>query len=122
LAEGDLVLFLLVGAVVTAVVVVVALLFTRKDPFECPAGKSVVATVRRHGYAGPMRVTLEAAGIDTEVLEEPAKSVWRRAFLGGTRHFFRDPPGPWYVVVPADRLVEALQLLSGQSPSCAGPA
>jgi hypothetical protein len=107
--------FLLIGAVVAVAVLVVVALITRKEPYECPAGKGVAATVRRHAEAGPMLVTLQAAGIDTEVVEEPRKSIWRLAFQGSTHYAFRDPPGPWHVVVAGDRLAEARQLLSGRS-------
>lgn len=50
-------------------------LLARKPPYECPAGKSIAITVRRHSAAGPALVTLAAAGIDSQVVEEKAKPL-----------------------------------------------
>jgi hypothetical protein len=108
--------FMLIGGAIAVLVVTVALMVTRKQPYDCPPDKRILATVPRHSQAGPMLVILEAKGIDTEIVEEPAKALWRRGLLGGTRHFYREPPGPWHVVVPADRLSEAQHLVSAQPP------
>jgi hypothetical protein len=100
---------------VVLLAVVVGLL-TQKPPYECPANKSIAATVKRHADAGPMLVALEAAGIDTQVVEETAKPLWRRLpFLLYTVYRAHEPPGPWHVVVPASALPEARRLLSGGS-------
>jgi hypothetical protein len=94
------------------VFVLVLALLSRKPPYECPPGKSIAATVKRHSDAGPILVTLEAAGIDTQVAEETAKSLWRRLpFLLYNVYRPHEPPGPWHVVVPSERLVEAQRLL-----------
>lgn len=107
-------LLALVGSVVLALVVA---LLTREPPYECPPGKSVVATVKRHGDAGPMLVALTTASIDAEIVEEPAKSLWRRLpFLFFALFFTVDhahePVGPWHVVVPSSCLAEAQLALS----------
>jgi hypothetical protein len=57
------VLFFLVALIAIGVLVVAVGLLTRKPPYECPPGQSIVATVRRHGDAAPRLVVLEAAGI-----------------------------------------------------------
>lgn len=91
-------------------------LLTRKPPYECPAGKSIAATVKRHRDAGPMLVTLEAARIDSQVVEETAKPLWRRLpFLLYTLYRAHEPQGPWHVVVPTSALPEARRLL-GEEP------
>ena len=88
--------------------VLVLALLTRKPPYECPPDKSIAATVKRHTDAAPMLATLEAAGIDTQVAEESAKSLWRRLpFLFYTAYRAWEPPGPWYIVVPSARLADA---------------
>ena len=116
-------LFFLFGLVAVLVFVLVLALLTRKPPYECPADKSIVATVKRHSDAAPMFVVLEAAGIDTQIVEEPAKSLWRRLpFLLYTVYRAHEPPGPWHVVVPSPRLAEAQQLLSAGSAHHGIPA
>jgi len=109
--------FFIFALVAIVVLVLVVAMLTRKQPYECPPDKSVVATVKRHSDAGSMLVLLEAAGIDTQVVEEPAKSLWRRLpFLFYTVYRAHEPPGPWYVVVPSARLSEAQRLLPSARP------
>jgi hypothetical protein len=94
------------------VFVLVLALLTRRPTYECPPGKSIAATVKRHSDAGPLLVALEAAGIDTQIVDEPAKSLWRRLpFLLVTVYRAHEPPGPWHVIVPSNRLAEAQRLL-----------
>ena len=114
--------FALTLLAVVALVLVVALL-TRKTPYECPTGRSIVATVKRHSDAGPMLVMLEVACIDTQVVEEPAKSLWRRLpFIAYTVYRTHQPPGPWHVLVPSTHLAQAQQLLSTRSEHGSEPA
>jgi hypothetical protein len=105
--------WLIVAIVVGVLLAVVVALLTRKAPYECPPGQAIVATVRRHSDAGPLLATLTVNGIDTQVVEEPAKSLRRR--LPGLLYALHRPPepvGPWYVVVDAGDLPEAQRLLS----------
>jgi hypothetical protein len=97
---------------VVVVLVVVVGLLTKKPPYECPPGKSIVATVKRHSDSGPMLIILTAAGIDTDVVEETAKPLRRRLpFLFYTVYRPHEPQGPWHVVVPTSALPEAQRLL-----------
>lgn len=104
---------MVLGPIVIVVLVFAVALLTRKPPYQCPPGRSIVATVKRHSDAAPMLVRLEAAGIDTQVVEETAKSLWRRLpFIAYTLYRAHEPPGPWHVVVPSAALIEAQRLLS----------
>jgi hypothetical protein len=103
-------LFPVLALIAIAVFVVVLDVLTRKRPYACPPGRSIATTVQRHVDAGPMLMALDAAGIDTQTVEEPAKSLWRR--LPAILYCVHEPPGPWHVVVPTERLDEAQRLLS----------
>jgi hypothetical protein len=105
-------LFLVGLAVVVAIVLVVALL-TRKPPYEPPPGVAIVATVRRHKDALPLLLRLSQARIDAQVVEESAKSFWRRLpYLGYSLYPNREPSGPWYVLVSTSDLPKAQQVLA----------
>jgi hypothetical protein len=88
-------------------------LMTRKAHYQCPPGRSIALTVKRHHDAAAALVALEAAGIDTEVVEEPAKPLARRMlhhWLGvWHRH---EPSGPWHIIVAESALSEAERLLA----------
>jgi hypothetical protein len=104
--------FVVAVAVCLLLAVLVGLL-TRKEPYQCPSGRGIAASVRRHNEAGALLVTLEAKGIATQLVEEPAKPLSRR--LPGLLYaLYRplEPQGPWYVVVADDDLPEARRLLS----------
>ena len=105
-------MWLIIAIAVCLLLAVVLALLTRKAPYECPPGKAIVATVRRHSDAGLLLATLAVNGIDAHVVEESAKSLRRR--LPGLLYALHRPPepgGPWYVVVDAGDLPEAQRLL-----------
>jgi hypothetical protein len=105
--------WLIIAIAVCLLLAAVVALLTRKAPYDCPPGKAIVATVPRHSDASPLLATLAVNGIDTNVVEEPAKSLRRR--LPGllyALHRPAEPGGPWYVVVDAGDLPEAQRLLS----------
>ena len=106
-------MWLAVAVAVCLLLAVLVGLLTRKAPYRCPSGKAIAATVRQHSDAGPLLVKLETNGIDTQLVEEPAKSLGRR-LPGFLYALYRplEPVGPWYVVVAADDLPEAERLLS----------
>jgi hypothetical protein len=106
-------LLFLIGLLAVVVLALVVALLTRKAPYVCPPGTSILATVKRHSDAGPLFVTLEAAGIDTQIVEEPAKSLWRRLPLLLYRLYpAREPSGPWHIVVSTPDLARAQQVLA----------